>query len=160
MVDKIIDIVSKNGNMLLNIPIRADGTLDETATKIIEDLGKWFAVNGEGIYGTLPWYLYGEGKAEMPHKTIESPFTFKDIRYTTKGEYLYAFVLKWPGKRPVEMAFLAPGNQRIGEIKSVELLGHAGTVDWEHHPDGLRVTFPPKKPCEFAYCLKIHLPKK
>ena len=96
----------------------------------------------------------------MPHKTIESPFTFKDVRYTTKGEYLYAFILNWPGKRNVEMAFLAPGNQRIGTIQDVTLLGHDGPVKWEHHPDGLRVWFPSKKPCDFAYCLKIHLPKK
>lgn len=160
VVDKIIDIVSKNGNMLLNIPIRADGTLDETATGTLEDLGSWFAVNGEGIYGTRPWYLYGEGKTEMPHKTIDSPFTFKDIRYTTKGEYLYAFVLDWPGKRTVEMAFLAPGNHQIGTIRSVTLLGHDGPIRWEHHPDGLRVWFPKEKPCDFAYGLKIHLPQK
>jgi alpha-L-fucosidase len=69
-------------------------------------------------------------------------------------------VLKWPGKRPAEMTFLAPGNQRIGKIQGVELLGHDGPVKWEHHPDGLRVWFPAKKPCEFAYCLKIHLPQK
>jgi len=160
VVDKIIDIVSKNGNMLLNIPILADGTLDETATGILEDVGKWFDVNGEGIYATRPWYLYGEGKTVMPHKTIESPFTFRDIRYTTKGEYLYAFVLDWPGRRTVEMQFLAPANHRIGKIKSVELLGHKGEVKWEHHADGLRVNFPQKKPCDSAYCLKVHLPKK
>jgi alpha-L-fucosidase len=167
VVDKIIDIVSKNGNMLLNIPIRADGTLDETATGILVDLGEWFDVNGEGImprdpgiYATRPWYMHGEGRTEMPHKTIESPFTFKDLRYTTKGEFLYAFVLDWPGKRTVEMQFLAPGNHRIGEIKSVELLGHDEPIQWEHHPDGLRVVFPQKKPCDFAYCLKIHLPRK
>jgi alpha-L-fucosidase len=58
------------------------------------------------------------------------------------------------------MQFLAPANDRIGEIKSVELLGYKGKVKWEHHPDGLRIDFPKEKPCEFAYCLKIHLPKK
>lgn len=160
VVDKIIDIVSKNGNMLLNIPIRADGTLDETATGILEDVGKWFRVNGEGIYGTRPWYMFGEGKTVMPHKTIESPFTYRDIRYTTKGEYLYAFVLDWPNNKTVVMEFLAPANYRIGKIKSVELLGYKGKLKWEHHPDGLRIDFPKEKPCEFAYCLKIHLPRK
>jgi alpha-L-fucosidase len=58
------------------------------------------------------------------------------------------------------MQVLAPGNHRIGEIQSVELLGHDGPVSWEHHPDGLRVSFPQRKPCGFAYCLKIHMPKK
>ncbi|MBI9017306.1 MAG: alpha-L-fucosidase [Phycisphaerae bacterium] len=157
VVDKIIDIVSKNGNMLLNIPILADGTLDDTATKLLEDVGEWFDVNGEGIYATRPWYMFGEGKTEMPHKTIESPFIYKDIRYTTKGDYLYAFVLDWPGKKPAVMSFVSPGNTRIKEIKSVELLGYDGKIDWEFHPDGLTVNFPKDKPCEFAYCLKIHL---
>ena len=75
-------------------------------------------------------------------------------------QVLYAFVHDWPGKRTVEMAFLAPGNHRIGRIESVELLGHPGKIQWEHHPDGLRVQFPPRKPCEAAYCLKIRLPRK
>jgi len=160
VVDKIIDIVSKNGNMLLNIPIRADGTLDETATGILEDVGRWFRVNGEGIYGTRPWYMYGEGSTVMSRRALESPFTTRDVRYTTKGEYLYAFVLKWPGKRMVTLQFLAPGNYNVGEIKSVELLGYDGKIKWQHHPDGLQITFPKEKPCDFAYCLKIHMPGK
>jgi len=160
VVDKLIDIVSKNGNLLLNIPIQADGTLDAQATGILEDLGRWFQINGEGIYGTRPWYRYGEGKTEMPHRTIESPFTPRDLRYTTNGEYLYAFVLAWPNKKPVVCELLAPGNYRIGKIQSVELLGHVGPVQWQQTPDGLEVSFPKEKPCDFAYCLKIHLPKK
>jgi alpha-L-fucosidase len=161
--DKLIDIVSKNGNLLLNIPIRADGTLDEKATDILEDMGRWLAISGEGIYGTRPWYVHGEGPTKhIPHFVVKSPFKSRDIRYTTKGEYLYAFVLAWPSKKQpfVEMALLSPGNHRIGKIESVEMLGHQGELNWETHPDGLRVFFPKKKPCEFAYCLKIHLPKK
>ena len=95
----------------------------------------------------------------LPHRTIESPFTFRDVRYTTKGDTLYAFVLDWPKKRPVELQFLAPGNERIGKISSVTLLGHPGPLQWEQHPDGLRVTFPNQKPCEFAYGLKIEFGK-
>lgn len=162
-IDKLIDIVSKNGNLLLNIPIRADGTLDELATQILEDMGAWLKINGEGIYGTRPWYIFGEGKTnEIPNFVEKSPFMWRDIRYTTKGEYLYAYVLAWPPKNKayVEFPLLAPGNHRIGEIKSVEMLGHDGEPKWEHHPDGLRVTLPKQKPCEFAFCVKIHLPKK
>ena len=161
--DKLIDIVSKNGNLLLNIPIRADGTLDETATNLLEEMGDWLRVNGEGIYGTRPWYVFGEGKVnEIPKFVVESPYTWRDVRYTTRGEYLYAYVLAWPPKnRPhVELALLAPGNQRLGSIQSVEMLGHDGDLKWQHHPDGLRVTFPNEKPCDFAYGLKIHLTKK
>ena len=162
-IDKFVDIVSKNGNLLLNIPIRADGTLDKTATQILEDIGGWLDVNGEGIYGTRPWHYFGEGKVnEIPHFVEESPFTYKDVRYTAKDDYLYAFVLKWPpkNKQYVELTLLAPGNSRIGEIQSVEMLGHTGDLVWERHPDGLRVTFPEKKPTEFAHCLKIMLEQK
>ena len=65
VVDKIIDIVSKNGNMLLNIPIKADGTLDKEAIDLLNNVGEWFDVNGEAIYGTRPWYMYGEGKNKI-----------------------------------------------------------------------------------------------
>ena len=118
-------------------------------------------MNGEGIYGTRPWYLYGEGNTEMPHKTIESPMTYKDIRYTTKDGYLYAFVLDWPVKRgeiqDVVFPFIVTMSEQIDSINSVELLGHDGPVEWEAHGDGLTVKFPEEKPCEFAFCLKIDI---
>ncbi|MDA7993700.1 MAG: alpha-L-fucosidase, partial [Pirellulales bacterium] len=86
----------------------------------------------------------------------------RDVRYTVKGDYLYAFVLKWPpnNKEYVEFALLAPGNRRISGIQSVEMLGHTGDLVWERHPDGLRVTFPAERPTDFAHCLKIHLEQK
>ena len=157
VVDKLIDIVSKNGNMLLNIPIRADGTLDATATALLKDVGKWFAVNGEGIYGTRPWYMYGEGHNEIGHKDLVSSMTAKDFRYTTKGDALYAFVLDWPkgNRNPVVFPNLVAMNQRISAITQVSLLGHDGELKWENHGDGLHVYFPNKKPCEYAYTLKI-----
>ena len=157
VVDKLIDIVSKNGNMLLNIPIRADGTLDATATALLKDVGKWFAVNGEGIYGTRPWYMYGEGHNEIGHKDLVSSMTAKDFRYTTKGDALYAFVLDWPkgNRNPVVFPNLVAMNQRISTITQVSLLGHDGELKWENHGDGLHVYFPNKKPCEYAYTLKI-----
>ncbi|MEC8405535.1 MAG: alpha-L-fucosidase [Verrucomicrobiota bacterium] len=157
VVDKLIDIVSKNGNMLLNIPIRADGTLDETATALLKDVGKWFAVNGEGIYGTRPWYMYGEGHNKIGHKDLVSSMTAKDFRYTPKGDALYAFVLDWPkgNRNPVVFPNLVAMNQRIGAITQVSLLGHDGELKWENHGDGLHVYFPNKKPCDYAYTLKI-----
>lgn len=157
VVDKLIDIVSKNGNLLLNIPIKADGTLDATATTLLKDVGNWMDINGQAIYGTRPWYMYGEGPTkEIPHKIIESPFTRRDIRYTTKDETLYAFVLDWPGTRkPVVFPYLTAMNTEIKQIESVELLGHEGDLDWEKDPDGLRVNFPKERPCQFAYVLKI-----
>ena len=161
VVDKLIDIVSKNGNMLLNIPIKADGTLDAEATTLLQDVGKWFAVNGEAIYGTRPWYMYGEGRNEIGHHDLESEMTAKDFRYTTKGDVLYAFVLDWPTfhRNPAVFPNIVKMNTRISEVASVQLLGHDNELKWENHGDGLHVTFPEEKPCDYAYALKISFKK-
>lgn len=162
VVDKIIDIVSKNGNMLLNIPIKADGTLDKEATSLLKNIGKWFDINGEAIYGTRPWYMYGEAKNPISKKEIGahdlvSPLTAQDYRYTKKDGKLYAFVMDWPKKHqnPVIFPSLTIMNANITAITNVELLGYKGKLKWENHGDGLHVTFPDKKPCEYAYTLKI-----
>lgn len=161
VVDKLVDIVSKNGNLLLNIPIKADGTLDKEATDLLEKVGKWFDVNGEAIYGTRPWYMYGEGKNEIGAHDLESTLTDKDFRYTTKGGYLYAFVMDWPKakKKPVVFPNLVAMNTRITEVESVKLLGCDGELKWENNADGLQVWFPKEKPCEYAYALKIGFKK-
>ncbi len=161
VVDKIVDIVSKNGNMLLNIPIKADGTLDKEATDLLISVGEWFDVNGEAIYGTRPWYMFGEGKGEIGAHDLESSLTAKDFRYTTKNGYLYAFVMDWPTakKKPVVLPNLTAMNTRITEVVSVELLGHEGELKWKNHGDGLQVYFPSRKPCEHAYALKIGFKK-
>lgn len=157
VVDKLIDIVSKNGNMLLNIPIKADGTLDPEATALLKNVGEWFKINGEAIYGTRPWYMHGEGRNEIGHNDLKSPMGSRDFRYTTKGKYLYAFVLGWPNtkRKPLVFPNLVETNTRIGKITNVELLGHSGDLKWENHGDGLQVYFPEKKPCHYAYALKI-----
>ena len=157
LIDKFIDIISKNGNMLLNVPIKADGTLDDETTALLTEMGKWMDLNGEGIYGSRPWYKFGEGPTnEMGHRDIVSPYTSKDIRYTTKDGKLYAFLLDWPGKgRTVTLQFLAPGNSRIGKVTGVSMIGSTETISWEQHPDGLMIDMPATKPCEHAVALKI-----
>jgi len=157
VIDKFVDIISKNGSLLLNVPIRADGTLDEKTTEVLEGMGDWFAINAEAVYGSRPWYMFGEGKVnEIDHRATRSPWTSKDIRFTTKDGYLYAFVLDWPGKgKVVTMQNITLMNTRIDPVKSVTMLGVEGPLKWEQHPDGLMVTMPIEKPGDHAFVLKI-----
>src|SRR5690606_17294404 len=105
IIDDLIDIVSKNGTLLLNIGPRPDGTIPEGDSAILLEIGKWLEVNGEAIYGTRPWQIYGEGPTEVIEgsfkDTARQPFSGRDIRYTTKGDTLYAILLDWPGSETI-----------------------------------------------------------
>jgi alpha-L-fucosidase len=162
VIDKLVDIVSKNGNLLLNVPIKADGTLDEPTVKVLEGMGKWLAINGEAIYGTRPWYMFGEGKVnEIDHRAQKSPYTKKDIRFTTKGETLYAIVLDWPGAgKEVKIQNITAMNSRLTPVKSIRMLGVSEDIEWEQTCDALVVKMPKDKPCENAYSIKIEFEKK
>nr|WP_299381107.1 alpha-L-fucosidase [Allomuricauda sp.] len=156
VVDKLLDIVSKNGNLLLNIPIKADGTLDQESIDFLENMGQWMDIHGEGIYGTRPWYRFGEGKVnEIPEMGRTSIFTAKDIRYTTKGDLLYAFAMDWPGaNETVWMKQVSHNNHSAGKVKSVTMLG-VGEVEWKQDRVGLYITMPEEKPHDYAYGFKI-----
>ena len=156
IIDKLVDIVSKNGNLLLNIPIKADGTLDMESIAMLEEIGAWMDINGEGIYGTRPWYNFGEGKINsVPEMSRISLYTEKDIRYTTKDNTLYAFVMAWPGDgKTLRFKLITPYTAMIGPVKSVTMLG-VGAIEWELNGMGLFVTMPNEKPYEHAYGFKI-----
>src|SRR4029077_1571521 len=100
VIHQLIDIVSKNGNLLLNIGPRSDGTIPEEVQQVLRDVGAWLAVNGGAIYGTRPWKIYGEGPtkvtARQSHNTATATYTAKDFRFTTKGNDLSAIELGWP----------------------------------------------------------------
>src|SRR5690242_2824435 len=100
IVHQLIDIVSKNGNLLLNIGPRPDGTIPEEVQAVLRDVGSWLQTNGEAIYGTRPWKIYGEGPTQVTagsfHDTDTAPYTADDFRFTTKGNTLYAIELAWP----------------------------------------------------------------
>lgn len=164
VIRNLVDVVSKNGNMLLNIPLRGDGSLDEPATAVVEAIGAWMAVNGEAIYGTRPWRTFGEGATMKPvgpgsRKGGTNKFrinwncTPADMRFTTKGDTLYAVVLAWPENGKVLIKSLAKNN--IGNIKKVTLLGNPEPLAFSRTAEGLEVTFPATKPCDIAYSLKI-----
>lgn len=162
IVDMLVDIVSRNGNLMLNFPLPASGMLDNDELSILDGITKWMAVNSEAIYATRPWKIFGEGPATASTK-VDTQFneskrkemTFEDVRFTTKNKTLYAFFMGWPQNNQVTIKPLAANNsQQTGKIENVELLGY-GTVQFTRDNEGLKITLPAQKPCEHAYALKL-----
>jgi alpha-L-fucosidase len=137
VVRLLVDCTSKNGGLLLNISPKADGTIPENQQKLLLQIGAWLDLNGEAIYGTRPWKQFGEGK----------------IRFTTKGETLYAISLDWPSNG-IYIASLS-ATHSAGKISAVELLGHKGTLEFSQGGNGLKIKLPAEKPCDYAYSFKI-----
>lgn len=158
LVDDLVDIVSKNGNLLLNVGPRADGSIPEKQQRVLKEIGHWLQINGEAIYGTRPWIKYGEGPHDAPSGYMsdnqETPFTEKDIRFTTKGDVLYAIAMDWPKEKFV-ITSLAKDNQNKKEIRSVSLLGCDEKLEWKQTNNGLEVNLPSNKPSNYAHVLKI-----
>ena len=167
VVHQLIDIVSKNGNLLLNIGPRSDGTLPEQVQAVLRAVGQWLKVNGDAIYGTRPWQLYGEGPTKVAegsfHDTDTKPYTAEDFRFTTKGDVLYAIELGWPSSREAVIHALAPPSSTAtsqrdhSKVSSVALLGSNAKLSFEQREDGLHIQLPESKPGEFAYSFRILL---
>jgi alpha-L-fucosidase len=155
-----VDIVSKNGALLLNIGPKSDGTIPESEEKILLEIGRWLETNGEAIYGTRPWKVYGEGPTKIVegsmNDTKRSAFTGQDIRFTAKGDVLYATLLAWPEGDKLTIRSLASGSDLCrSEIKEVSLLGSKDPVVWQRNADGFEVKLPNAKPCDNAFVLRI-----
>ena len=157
LVHDLVDIVSKNGNLLLNVGPRADGVIPDEPAGLLRSLGRWLAVNGEAIYGTRPWCVYGEGPTEVSTERFKeheyAPFTAQDIRFTTKGDALYAIGLGWP-EGTVTIASL---GTEAGQIETTSMLGSGAPLTWSQDEDGLTVQMPLERPCEHACTLKVAL---
>ena len=157
-IHMLVDIVSKNGNLLLNVVQRPDGSLDAEVEQMLEQMAAWSAIHGEAIFGTRPWLVYGEGavQAKGGHFKEDFKYTAKDIRFTTKGPTLYAIALGWPTDGKLVVKSLAkPAGQNGKAITSVSLLGYNGKLDWKQTAEGLVVTLPAEKPSEYTAALKI-----
>jgi alpha-L-fucosidase len=168
IIPMLADIVSKNGNLFLNIPMRGDGTIDEDEITFLQEMAKWMEVNREGIIATRPWKVFGEGPsttadngkgyAEGQADVSKNPFTAKDIRFTTSkdGKTLYAIALGWPSDGKLVVKSLAKNAPNFpGEIRAVKLLGSSEKLVFARDETGLIVTVPNRKPCEYAYVMKI-----
>lgn len=145
IVQRLADVVSKNGNLLVSIPQRGDGSIDREEEKILDQLADWFARNGEAIYATRPWRRYGEGPTRAvegaQNEDAAKPFTVRDIRYTTKAGALYALLLGEP-RGDVVLTALAPASLAGAAVARVSLLGGAALA-FRQEQAGLRVTLPP-----------------
>ncbi|MBC8077611.1 MAG: alpha-L-fucosidase [Chloroflexales bacterium] len=159
LIGDLVDVVSKNGALLLNVGPRPDGTIPEPEQQLLREIGAWLRVNGAAIYGTRPWAIFGEGPTVIAEgaftDTKRAAFTGQDIRFTTAGDALYAIALAWPG---AELAITSLGMAAglwDRPIASVELLGHAGPLQWRRDERALTVTLPPQPPSGHAYAFKI-----
>jgi alpha-L-fucosidase len=161
----LVDLVSRGGIFLLSLTPKGDGSIPEEEQAIIRGIGRWLKVNGQAIYGTRRWKVAGEGPAKMMvyndakkrmNWNYRQPFTAQDIRFTQKGDTLYAIALNEPQDGRIVIKTLKEGSREYpGKIHSVTMLGVKKPVSWKRTTRGLDIVFPKKKPCDYAYVFKI-----
>lgn len=154
-IHMLVDIVSKNGNLLLNVVQRPDGSIDPDVEQMLRELAGWVSIHGEAIYSTRPWLVYGEGavRTKGGHFHEDFQYTAKDIRFTTKGKVLYAVALGWPEDGKLVVKSLA--STGAGKITAVSLLGSKEKLTWNRTPKGLEVTLPPQRLSPYTCALRI-----
>ena len=160
LVHDLVDVVSKNGNLLLNIGPKPDGTIPAEASERLLGLGEWLCINGEAIYGTKHWKTFGEGDTKVGghmHEHEDKPFNAQDVRFTTRDEALYTICLGWPGESAVIKSLGTGSPFAADQIASITMLGSAEALSWSQQEDGLHVTTPSQRPCDHAYTFKIAL---
>jgi alpha-L-fucosidase len=162
IVFRLVDIVSKGGNYLLNVGPTAEGLIPQPSVDRLMEVGAWMETNGEAIYGTSPWRVFGEGPlfektaATAGKKSTGAPL---DIRFTAKGNLLYAICLAWPEK---DVLVRALANKVLSDntIATVSMLGSKDVIKWRQTDDGLALTVPREKPCRHAFVYRIEFKKK
>ena len=162
IIDLLVDIVSRNGNLLINFPLPNNGMLDAEELKLLDEITKWMAINGEAIYGTRPWKILGVGPnaqgfgTEGIRESMLKELTAEDVRFTTKGQTLYAFVMGWPESEAQIPSIGTNNKYPAGKVGNVELLGFRGKLQFSQNENSLKVELPFEKPCDYAVCFKIH----
>lgn len=163
VIHTLVDIVSKNGNLLLNIPVRGDGTIDDKEITILEGIAAWMDVNKESIFDTRPWTVFGEGPATDASNPVNGPgfnegkikLSEKDIRFNQKGNVLYATVLGVPVEN-INIKSLAKKNGNA-KVKKIEMLGSKEKLSWKQSAVSLVISKPKTIPNEIAIVFKITL---
>jgi alpha-L-fucosidase len=163
VIQMLCDIVSKNGDLLLNIPVRGDGSIDDKEQAVLEGIGAWMDVNKECIFDTRPWKIFGEGPASEGaalsaqgfNEGKGKPFTAADVRFTTKGNALYAIVLGTP-QQDLQIKSLGTAAKLLDKpIGNITLLGTREKVEWSQTADALTIKAPEKSPNDIAIVFKI-----
>lgn len=166
VIHTLIDVVSKNGNLMLNIPVRGDGSIDELEHAIVKEIGVWMKANSKSIYGTRPWKIFGEGpqqasagelKAQGFNEGKGKPYTSEDIRFVQKDKKLFATVMAWPENGSVLIKSLGrDAGYYLKNIKQIKLVSTGEKLQFTQHNNGLEVLFPKQKPdASFANALEI-----
>lgn len=160
IVHQLIDIVSKNGNLLLNIGPRPDGTISDEVRQELLEVGAWLGQNGDAIYGTRPWKIYGEGptrvQAGYGKDKDTKPSTPQDFRFTKKGNNLYAIQMAWPTDGRAVIHALGSTQEAKGlKITDVKLLGSQAKLQWHQYEYALEVRLPDEAPGKYAYALQV-----
>jgi alpha-L-fucosidase len=170
ILHQLIDIVSKNGNLLLNIGPRPDGTIPEEVRHTLLEIGGWLKQNGEAIYDTTPWQVYGEGPTKVQtgfgHDKDTQPYTAKDFRFTRRGNTLYAIEMAWPVDGRVLIHAL--GSAQLGsaqqaralQITNVELVGSIAKLEYRQTGEALEVQIPFRAPGKYAYVFRVRMARE
>ena len=158
VIHTLTDIVSKNGNMLLNVVQYPDGSLPPEMETFLVEMAAWMKVNGEAIFGTRPWVVCGEGRTSVKGNTFNNEtfaFTADDIRFTRKGETIYAATLGLPKGQVMIRSLAAASPLVTGKPEQVALLGYTGGLQWSRTAEGLVIQLPAALPCKSSLCFRI-----
>ena len=162
VISMLVDIVSKNGNLLLSVPVRGDGSIDDKEMAILADIKAWMDVNGSSIYGTRPWKTFGEGPSAEASRPINAQgfnennnYSAADVRFVQRGDTVFTTIMRWPEVRTCTIKALGSASPHYsGEVAGVELLGY-GAVPFTNSPEGLVVTLPEENTNAIAPVLAV-----
>jgi alpha-L-fucosidase len=163
LIHQLVDIVSKNGNLLLNIGPRPDGTIPDEVRATLLEIGAWLDKNGEAIYGTHPWKVFGEGPTQIQtgfgHDADTKPYTASDFRFTAKGPYVYAISMACPADGTASIHSLGTGPQGMGyQTFNLSLLGSSDKLDWVQDDSELDIKLPKSYDCRHGFALRLPIP--
>jgi alpha-L-fucosidase len=167
VIHTLADVVSKNGNLCLSVPVRGNGSIDEPERAIVEEIGQWMSINSEAIYDSRPWVVFGEGPQMETAAPLSSqgfnegkgaPFTSADIRFTQKNDSIYAIVMEWPENGRVTIKSFKRGATAINkEVSNVALLGSLQQLSFNRDENGLHITLPEtRNKISYGLALKIN----